>query len=112
MNDSILNSVKLQLGILPEYTVFDQQLILAINTAFSILHQLGVGPKDGYAIEDESNRWDEVVTKQSLNMVKSYVFLKVKLLFDPPATSFVLDAYNKQLAEMEWRINSEVEIND
>lgn len=112
MNDSILNSVKLQLGILPEYTVFDQQLILAINTAFSILHQLGVGPKDGYAIEDESNRWDEVVTKQSLNMVKSYVFLKVKLLFDPPATSFVLEAYNKQLAEMEWRINSEVEIND
>lgn len=111
MNDSILNSVKLQLGILPEYTVFDQQLILAINTAFSILHQLGVGPKDGYAIEDESNRWDEVVTKQSLNMVKSYVFLKVKLLFDPPSTSFVLDAYNKQLAEMEWRINSEVEIN-
>lgn len=111
MNDSILNSVKLQLGILPEYTVFDQQLILAINTAFSILHQLGVGPKDGYAIEDESNRWDEVVTKQSLNMIKSYVFLKVKLLFDPPATSFVLDAYNKQLAEMEWRINSEVEIN-
>lgn len=112
MNDSILNSVKLQLGILPEYTVFDQQLILAINTAFSILHQLGVGPKDGYAIEDESNRWDEVVTKQSLNMVKSYIFLKVKLLFDPPATSFVLDAYNKQLAEMEWRINSEVEINE
>ncbi len=112
MNDSILNSVKLQLGILPEYTVFDQQLILAINTAFSILHQLGVGPKDGYAIEDESNRWDEVVTKQSLNMVKSYVFLKVKLLFDPPATSFVLEAYNKQLAEMEWRINSEVEINE
>lgn len=111
MNDSILNSVKLQLGILPEYTVFDQQLILAINTAFSILHQLGVGPKDGYAIEDESNRWDEVVTKQSLNMVKSYIFLKVKLLFDPPTTSFVLDAYNKQLAEMEWRINSEVEIN-
>lgn len=111
MNDSILNSVKLQLGILPEYTVFDQQLILAINTAFSILHQLGVGPKDGYAIENESNRWDEVVTKQSLNMVKSYVFLKVKLLFDPPATSFVLEAYNKQLAEMEWRINSEVEIN-
>ena len=111
MNDSILNSVKLQLGILPEYTVFDQQLILAINTAFSILHQLGVGPKDGYAIENKSNRWDEVVTKQSLNMVKSYVFLKVKLLFDPPATSFVLDAYNKQLAEMEWRINSEVEIN-
>lgn len=112
MNDSILNSVKLQLGILPEYTVFDQQLILAINTAFSILHQLGVGPKDGYAIEDESNRWDEVVTKQSLNMVKSYVFLKVKLLFDPPATSFVLDAYSKQLSEMEWRINSEVEINE
>ena len=111
MNDSILNSVKLQLGILPEYTVFDQQLILAINTAFSILHQLGVGPKDGYAIVDDSNRWDEVVTKQSLNMVKSYVFLKVKLLFDPPATSFVLDAYNKQLAEMEWRINSEVETN-
>ena len=111
MNDSILNYVKLQLGIIPEYTVFDQQLILAINTAFSILHQLGVGPKDGYAIEDDSNRWDEVVTKQSLNMVKSYVFLKVKLLFDPPATSFVLDAYNKQLAEMEWRINSEVEIN-
>lgn len=112
MNDSILNSVKLQLGILPEYTVFDQQLILAINTAFSILHQLGVGPKDGYAIEDESNRWDQVVTKQSLNMIKSYVFLKVKLLFDPPATSFVLDAYNKQLAEMEWRINSEVEFNE
>lgn len=111
MHDSILNSVKLQLGILPEYTVFDQQLIIAINTAFSILHQLGVGPKDGYAIEDESNRWDEVVTKQSLNMVKSYVFLKVKLLFDPPTTSFVLDAYNKQLAEMEWRINSEVETN-
>ena len=111
MNDSILNSVKLQLGILPEYTVFDQQLILAINTAFSILHQLGVGPKDGSAIEDDTNRGDEVVTKQSLNMVKSYVFLKVKLLFDPPATSFVLDAYNKQLAEMEWRINSEVETN-
>ncbi|WP_242622704.1 phage head-tail connector protein [Lachnoclostridium sp. Marseille-P6806] len=109
MIDSILDSVKLNLGILPEYTAFDQQLLMSINTAFSVLHQLGIGPKDGYEINDNSTTWAKLIPKPRLNMIRSYVFLKVKLLFDPPTTSFLLDAYKQQLQEMEWRIRSEIE---
>ena len=78
-----------------------------INTAFSILHQFGVGPKDGIEV-DSTTTWGSVIKKPRLNMVKNYVYTKVKLLFNPPNNSFTLNEMKEELREMEWRINSEV----
>lgn len=111
--DSILTSVKKMLGIAEEYTQFDNDIIMHINSVFSILSQLGVGPEDGYAIEDSSATWtdfadgDELPAK--IAMVKSYMYLKVRLLFDPPTTSSVLESMNRQIDEMEWRLNVAVD---
>lgn len=106
MEPSILTSTKKILGIDAAYTVFDADITTFINTAFSVLTQLGVGPLEGFLIEDESTEWSEFVDdviKQ--NLIKSYVFLKVRMLFDPPATSFLIAAYEKQIAEYETRIS-------
>ena len=104
--DSILTSIKELLGIPAEYTHFDSNLIIHINSVFSILTQLGVGPSDGFAIEDDGATWDEFVQdSKTIESVKSYVYLKVRLLFDPPLTSSVLDATNKLAGELEWRLN-------
>ena len=104
--ENILESVKLALGIQNEYTPFDQQILPHINSAFVILNQLGLGP-DQIFIADSSSEWSEFLVGPSvdLNLVKSYVYLKVRLLFDPPTSSFVLDALNKQSQEYEWRLN-------
>lgn len=110
MTDSVLLSVKKSLGIDADYTVFDADLILAINSAFSVLHQLGVGPDTPFMIFGSGETWDEFIDSEGpLAMVKTYVFLKTKVIFDPPTAGFVLDAYNKQIAEYEWRMNVEVE---
>lgn len=106
--DSILNSVKKMLGITDEYTHFDQDLIMHINSVFVILNQLGVGPKSVYSITDATNTWDEFITEDKINMVKSYVYLKVRLLFDPP-TGSVQEAIKSQIAEFEWRLNVAVD---
>lgn len=103
---SILDSVKKPLGIDSSYDVFDQDIIMHINSVFATLQQLGVGPSDAFAIEDSSANWDEFIKDtKNINSVKSYIYIKVRLLFDPPTTSFALDAMKKQADEYEWRLN-------
>ena len=109
MNESILTSIKKMLGITEDYEHFDPDLIIHINSVFSILKQLGVGPANGYHITDDTNVWSEFLSDANdLEMVKSYMYLKVRLLFDPP-TGGVLDAINKSVAEFEWRLNVAVD---
>lgn len=108
--ESILDSIKLQLGITTDYTQFDAQIMAHINSVFMLLNQLGVGPKDCYFIEDRFATWDDFLEgRYDLNAVKTYVFLRVKLMFDPPSTSFVLDAHTRQISELEWRLNIQAE---
>lgn len=106
MENSILISTKKVLGIAQDYTVFDLDILTHINAAFSVLNQLGLGQDDGFYIQDELATWDlfEVPPNQ-LNLVKTYVMLKVRMLFDPPATGFLITAMENQLKEYEWRLN-------
>lgn len=106
--DSILISIKKLLGISKDCTDFDTDIIIHINTTFMILNQLGVG-EEGFQIEDNSSTWDEFVNLEQLSAVKSYVHLKVKLLFDPPTNSFLVDAINESIKELEWRLNVKAE---
>ena len=110
---SILNSIKKRLGISEEYEHFDDDIIMDINSVFAILNQLGVGPSDGFSIENQDAEWNDFlcVNQKKLELVKSYVYLKVKLLFDPPQSSFVLDSINRQISEFEWRILEETDYN-
>lgn len=106
MTDSILNSVKKNLGLDANYEVFDPDIIMHINSVFGTLHQLGVGPLGGFQIEDENNTWDEFTDNLVLlNPVKSYITLQVRMMFDPPTTSFHLEAIKEQIREFEWRIS-------
>lgn len=105
---TILEEVKKQVGIVPDYDAFDDQLMMCINSAFATLHQLGVGPEEGFLVEPETE-WEDYISTARLAFVKSYVSMKVRVMFDPPTSSFALDAINKQIAEYEWRICSEVE---
>lgn len=110
MEQSILKSTKKILGLAPEFTVFDQDVLTHINTAFSTLTQLGVGPRDGYMIEDDTALWEDYwVDNEHFNAVKTYIYLRVRLVFDPPATSYAIGALEKQLLELEWRLNVERE---
>ena len=103
--ESILTSVKKALGIAAEYTHFDPDLIMHINSVFSILNQLGVGPEEGFVISNEYNTWGEfIVDNPKLEFVKSYMYLKVKLLFDPPTSSAVAESTKRLTDELEWRI--------
>lgn len=108
MEPSILKSTKKILGIASDYTAFDLDIITHINTAFSTLTQLGVGPAAGFMIEDDAATWAEFIgdTDLQLNSVKSYIFLRTRLLFDPPATSYLINAYENQIRELEWRLNT------
>ena len=108
--DSILTSIKKLLGITEEYENFDQDIIMHINSAFMILNQLGVGPKSGFSISDKSSTWDEFIPESSnLEAVKTYVHLKVKLMFDQPLSSTVIEAIKSQINELEWRLNVSVD---
>lgn len=104
----ILADVKKQIGIVPDYTAFDDQLLMDINASFATLHQLGVGPEEGFFV-GEDTMWEDYISTQRLSFIRSYVSMKVRVMFDPPSSSFALDALQKQIAEYEWRINSEVE---
>ncbi len=107
MEQSILISTKKILGISADYTVFDLDIMTHINTAFSTLTQLGVGPPTGYMIDDVSDLWvDFIGNDLQLNSVKSYVFLRVRQLFDPPATSYLIQSFDRQIQELEWRLNT------
>lgn len=113
MSDSILDNTKKILGMSSGYTAFDHDIITHINSTFSILDQLGIGPEGGFVISDNMAVWQEYsVPANQLNLVKTYVYLKVRMLFDPPSTSYLIDAMNRQIAEYEWRLsaNREVEV--
>jgi hypothetical protein len=104
--ESILTSTKKILGIDADYTEFDLDVITHINTAFMSLRQLGVGPADGFVIEDDTKVWGDFSPNMvMLAAVKSYLYFKVRLLFDPPATSFAIESMERTLSELEWRLN-------
>ena len=106
--DSILSSIKKLLGITEEYEHFDTDLIIHINSVFSILTQLGIGPKDGFSIRDKTSEWSDFLNDKDdkrLEMIKSYVYMKVKLMFDPPTNSSLLESMTRFTNEFEWRAN-------
>ena len=106
MINSILTSVKKNLGIEEDYTVFDHDIITHINTVFLTLNQLGVGPTEGFAITDKEAEWvDFMGTDPRLNAVKTYMYLCVRFVFDPPETSYLIQAQQKQIEMLEWRLN-------
>lgn len=104
--NSILTSIKKLLGISEEYEHFDTDLIMHINSVFTILTQMGVGPSDGFSIDDKYAVWNDFIPEgSSIKAVKSYMYLKVKLLFDPPLSSAVMESTNRMISELEWRLN-------
>lgn len=109
--DSILTSIKKLLGITAEYKQFDPDLIIHINSVFLILKQIGIGPEQGFSISGEYETWKQFLPEGSENFeaVKSYMYIKVKLLFDPPTSSAVMEAMNRIASEYEWRLNVEAE---
>lgn len=106
MAASILDSVKKTLDIDPSLTAFDQNVIMHINTAFNTLYDLGIGPVGGYMIEDNTATWDLFSSDVNLNRVKTYVYLVVRRYFDPPQTSFAIQAMDHQIQELEVRLNT------
>lgn len=110
--ESILTSIKKLLGMTEDYTAYDDQIIIHVNSVFMILTQLGIGPEDGFTIKDKEAIWNDFVSDETkLELVKSYVYLKVKLLFDPPSNSSVIESINRQINEFEWRLNVKSESN-
>lgn len=107
---SILTSTKKSLGLEEDYTAFDADLVMHINSALGTLNDLGLGPVSGFTIEDKSSTWAQFMgTDPRLNPAKSYVYMRVKLLFDPPPVGYVLTAFERQIKEAEWRLAARVE---
>lgn len=103
--ESILTSIKKTLRIAEEYTHFDVDIITHINSALGVLTQLGVGPPEGFSIKDANAIWTDFIPADSnLEFVKSYIHMKVKLIFDPPLSSAVIESINRMISELEWRI--------
>ena len=111
MENSILTSIKKLLGIAEEYTHFDTDIMIHINSVIMILNQLGVGPATGFKITGDSELWNDLVTEEELEAVKTYIYLKVKMIFDPPQSGAVMEAYKQQISELEWRLNVKAETN-
>lgn len=109
-SDSILISIKKLLGIGAEYNVFDTDIIIHINTAFSTLSDLGVGPSGGFSINDDKTTWSSYIQDDKIfESVKTYIYLRVKILFDPPLNSSVLETMKESIKELEWRLNVNAE---
>jgi hypothetical protein len=105
--DSILNSVKKVLGLDEVDEGFDIDILMHINSMFMVLNQLGIGPENGFAIGGAEEVWADFIGDDAmLAAVKTYIWLRVRMLFDPPSTSFHIDAMQKQIAELEWRLNT------
>lgn len=108
--DSILKTIRQMLGPDVAYDAYDTDLLIHINSSLMVLMQLGIGPEHGFVVHGDSETWaDFIGVFKDLESVKTYIYLKVKILFDPPGNSFVLDAYKKQADELEWRLNVQVE---
>ena len=103
--ESILTSIKKQLGITEEYTAFDTDIVIGINTVFMILYQLGVGPKIPFTISDKTATWADFSDRGDIEGVKTYIYMKVRMMFDPPTSSAVAEAMNNIIAELESRLN-------
>lgn len=111
--ESILIYVKKLLGIQEDYTHFDPDVIYGINAAFGVLTQLGVGPEEGFMINDDSAKWNDFVSDNTrLSLIKPYVYLKTRLLFDPPSSNALIDSFNKTINEYEWRLYVASDGND
>ena len=111
-NNSILMSVKNLLNVEYDDPAFDTQIGMAINGVFMTLHQIGIGPDEGFAITEANTTWSDFSNDTTLiETVKMYVFMKVRMIFDPPASSIVADAFNSQINELEWRLNVQAERN-
>ena len=111
--ESILTSIKKLLGITEDYEQFDVDIILHINSVLSILTQIGVGPSEGFRITDSSSIWSDLISEDYKNLedIKTYIYLRVRLMFDPPLSSIVIDSMNRMISELEWRINVATESN-
>lgn len=105
--DSILESIKKLLGIPKEYDAFDVDVIIHINTAFAILNQLGLGPEGGYGIEGYDEIWDDYMTSYNMSMIKTFIYLKVRLAFDPPSSTALIESMQRTLDELTWRLELE-----
>lgn len=106
MEDSIFITIKKMLGIGEDIDAFDTDILVHINSSLTTLHQIGVGPPNGFTVIDETQTWSDFLSDdQLLNSVKTYLFLKLRLLFDPPTNSFLIDSINRELREIEWRLN-------
>lgn len=112
--ESILTSIKKMLGLTEEYKHFDVDIIMHINSTFRVLHQLGVGPSKVFRITDASDSWDDFITEdcEGFDEVKTYVYQRVKLLFDPPLSSAHLSVLKESIAEFEWRLQVESEFQN
>lgn len=108
---TILSDIKKMIGPSADYDYFEPELIIHINTALNVLKQLGIGPEDGFSITKDGNEtWEDFLGDHSnIQMVKSYVYLKVKMIFDPPSSSTIAEAYKSAIDEFEWRGNVDVE---
>lgn len=111
MDDSILTTIKKMLGIDADYTVFDTDIIVFINAAFMVLAQLGIGDREGFKISSADQTWASFISDfpDLYESVKTFIYLKVKVLFDPPANSYVMTSYNNTIDEYAWRLNIEAE---
>ena len=110
MEENIRNSIKKLLGIPEDYTAFDQDIMIHINSVFMILSELGVGPSNGYSLKDGTEKWGDFISDdENLEGIKTYVYMKVKTIFDPPLNSAVLASMKELISEFEWRINNEAE---
>lgn len=103
--ESILTSIKKLLGVAEEYEHFDPDIIMHINSVLMILTQLGIGPEEGFSIEDETTLWSDFIPDSvNLDAVKSYIHLQVRLMFDPPSSGVITESMNRMIKELEWRL--------
>lgn len=110
MEESILITIKKLLGLSENNESFDLDVITHINTVFMTLRQIGVGPEEGFSIEDDGAIWEDYVSPDDdLEAIKTYIFLRVKIIFDPPLNAAVLEALQENMREYEWRLNSRVD---
>lgn len=109
VKDSILDTTKKMLGFDAEYTAFDLDILTHINSTFFTLQQIGIGPAKGFVITDRDATWGSYLAGDDISAVKSYMFLKVRMMFDPPTTSFANEAIKNQITELEWRLNVQSE---
>lgn len=104
--DSILTSIKKLLGITEEDTNFDADIVIHINSIFAVLNQLGVGPSECFSISGKFEEWNDFISDSNkLEAVKTYVYLRVRLIFDPPQSSAMIEATKETIKELEWRLN-------